>query len=84
MHSAHQATACAADPASISIVRRPRVGNRCRHEARCRHRWQTGDLIAWDNRCTHHLALTDYDINKLRIMCLTTLLRAQCRRRLDA
>lgn len=26
-----------------------------------RHRWQPGDLIAWDNRCTQHYAPLDYD-----------------------
>lgn len=26
-----------------------------------RHRWQAGDLIAWDNRCTQHYAPLDYD-----------------------
>jgi len=39
-----------------------------------RHRWQVGDLIAWDNRCTIHLALDDYDINVPRRMYRTTLL----------
>ena len=26
-----------------------------------RHRWEAGDLIAWDNRCTQHFAPLDYD-----------------------
>jgi taurine dioxygenase len=26
-----------------------------------RHRWQPGDLIFWDNRCTMHFAPLDYD-----------------------
>ncbi|MEW1657984.1 TauD/TfdA family dioxygenase [Streptomyces sp. NPDC093707] len=25
-----------------------------------RHRWTTGDLLVWDNRCTQHLAVADY------------------------
>jgi taurine dioxygenase len=25
-----------------------------------RHRWRTGDLVMWDNRCTQHLAVADY------------------------
>jgi taurine dioxygenase len=26
-----------------------------------RHRWEAGDLIAWDNRCTQHFAPLDYE-----------------------
>ncbi len=33
-----------------------------------RHRWQAGDLIVWDNRCTMHRANADYDLNQLRVM----------------
>jgi len=39
-----------------------------------RHRWQVGDLLGWDNRCTMHLALDDYDIRVPRRMYRTTLL----------
>jgi taurine dioxygenase len=39
-----------------------------------RHKWQVGDLLAWDNRCTMHLALSDYDINVPRKLYRTTLL----------
>lgn len=55
----------------------------CRPETTYRHRWQAGDLIAWDNRCTNHLALTDYDIDTPRILYRTTLLGEQCGRRLQ-
>jgi taurine dioxygenase len=44
-----------------------------------RHRWQPGDLIIWDNRCTMHYAPLDYDFAALdapenrRLMFRTTL-----------
>ena len=45
-----------------------------RPEFTYRHRWRNGDLLAWDNRCTMHLALSDYDIRIPRRMYRTTLL----------
>jgi taurine dioxygenase len=39
-----------------------------------RHRWRLHDLIIWDNECTQHLALSDYDIEVTRTMYRTTLL----------
>lgn len=39
-----------------------------------RHKWQVNDLLAWDNRCTMHLALSDYDIEVPRKLYRTTLL----------
>ncbi len=32
-----------------------------RPEFCCRISWQKGDLAVWDNRCTQHLAVNDYD-----------------------
>ncbi|MGE8318771.1 MAG: TauD/TfdA dioxygenase family protein [Comamonas sp.] len=32
-----------------------------RPEYTCRFRWQAGSLALWDNRCTQHLAMNDYD-----------------------
>jgi taurine dioxygenase len=29
-----------------------------------RHRWQVGDLLIWDNRCTMHIALADFDSHR--------------------
>lgn len=39
-----------------------------------RHKWRVHDLLAWDNRCTMHLALSDYDIEVPRKLYRTTLL----------
>lgn len=33
-----------------------------RHEFTYRHRWRVNDLLLWDNRCTMHNALLDYDL----------------------
>jgi taurine dioxygenase len=33
-----------------------------------RHRWTVGDLVIWDNRCTQHIALADFDQTKSRHM----------------
>jgi len=33
-----------------------------------RHKWQDGDLVVWDNRCTMHRANADYDISQPRVM----------------
>ena len=32
-----------------------------RPEFCCRFSWRKGDLAVWDNRCTQHLAVNDYD-----------------------
>ncbi|NCF81758.1 MAG: TauD/TfdA family dioxygenase [Proteobacteria bacterium] len=37
-----------------------------------RHRWQAGDLVMWDNRCTMHRA-TEYDLRYDRAMHRTTI-----------
>ncbi len=37
-----------------------------------RHRWQVGDLVMWDNRCTMHYAVADYDDVGERYMHRTT------------
>lgn len=38
-----------------------------------RHRWKLHDLVWWDNRCTMHLAVKDFDEGERRIMYRTTL-----------
>jgi len=37
-----------------------------------RHRWQVGDVLMWDNRCTMHYAVRDYDETMPRLMHRTT------------
>jgi taurine dioxygenase len=37
-----------------------------------RHQWQPDDMLFWDNRCTMHYALGDYDQSKRRYMERTT------------
>jgi taurine dioxygenase len=39
-----------------------------------RHRWSVNDLVMWDNRCTLHVALADFDQTKTRHMTRTSLL----------
>lgn len=37
-----------------------------------RHRWSQGDVLMWDNRCTMHYAVYDYDDSMPRLMHRTT------------
>jgi taurine dioxygenase len=37
-----------------------------------RHMWAPGDLVIWDNRCTCHLAVADYDMNEHRHLIRTS------------
>jgi taurine dioxygenase len=39
-----------------------------------RHNWRKNDIIVWDNRCTMHQALGDFDEKQLRHMERTTVL----------
>lgn len=43
-----------------------------RHEFIYRHRWRVGDVVIWDNRCTMHRAVADYDMAEPRHMLRTT------------
>lgn len=38
-----------------------------------RHRWSVNDLVLWDNRCTQHIALPDFDQRQPRHMVRCTL-----------
>jgi taurine dioxygenase len=33
-----------------------------------RHKWQSGDVVMWDNRCLLHQANGDYDMNEVRYL----------------
>lgn len=33
-----------------------------------RHRWRLGDVVIWDNRCSSHVALGDFDQTQPRVM----------------
>lgn len=37
-----------------------------------RHQWNAGDVLVWDNRCTMHYAVYDYDPSETRRMHRTT------------
>jgi len=37
-----------------------------------RHKWRVNDIVFWDNRCTMHYALADYDFSVRRHMHRTT------------
>jgi taurine dioxygenase len=39
-----------------------------------RHQWRAGDILIWDNRCTMHQALGDFDESQLRHMERTTVM----------
>jgi taurine dioxygenase len=39
-----------------------------------RHKWQAGDVVIWDNRCSLHTATGDYPVNERRTMWRTTIM----------
>jgi len=57
---------------------RPLIDYLVRHATRpefvYRHQWRKDDILAWDNRCTMHQALGDFDETQLRHMERTTIL----------
>ena len=50
------------------------VGHATRPEFVYRHQWRKNDILVWDNRCTMHQALGDFDETQLRHMERTTVL----------
>jgi len=42
-----------------------------------RHQWRRNDIVVWDNRCTMHQALGDFDETQLRHMERSTVLGTQ-------
>ena len=57
---------------------RPLIDYLCEHATRpefvYRHQWQENDIVVWDNRCTMHCALGDFDETRMRHMERTTVL----------
>jgi len=55
---------------------RPLIEYLCRHASRpefvYRHQWRANDILIWDNRCTMHIALGDFDETRLRHLERTT------------
>jgi hypothetical protein len=43
--------------------------------AECRHKWQKGDIVLWDNRCTVHSAAGGYSADERRIHWRTTIMQ---------
>ena len=55
---------------------RPLIDYLVRHATRpqfvYRHQWRTDDIVLWDNRCTMHIALGDYEDGEIRHLERTT------------
>jgi taurine dioxygenase len=50
------------------------VRHATKHEFVYRHQWRADDIVVWDNRCTMHCALGDFDETQLRHLERTTVL----------
>jgi taurine dioxygenase len=55
---------------------RPLIKFLCEHSVAprlvYRHCWSIGDVVIWDNRCTVHMAVGDYDPSEIRHMLRTS------------
>lgn len=49
-----------------------------RPEFTYRHQWRKHDMLMWDNRCTMHLAMGDFDPAQIRKMHRTALVGSAC------
>ena len=49
----------------------------------CRHQWQRGDVVIWDNRCSIHCATGNYPANERRTNWRSTMMEFGWRRRLS-
>ena len=56
----------------------PLIKYLCEHATRpefvYRHQWRANDILMWDNRCTMHIALADFDETKRRHLERTTVM----------
>lgn len=50
------------------------IGHATKHEFVYRHVWRANDILLWDNRCTMHIALADFDETKRRHLERTTVM----------
>lgn len=57
---------------------KPLIKYLCEHATRpefvYRHQWRANDILMWDNRCTMHIALADFDETKRRHLERTTVM----------
>jgi taurine dioxygenase len=55
------------DPAESDALIEELTGYMIQPDGQYRHRWQNGDVVIWDNRCSYHRAAGDYPPDEDRI-----------------